>query len=123
MPRPCKQAEPAHKPQRRTIDKYIEDNPGMNRRTVYRLADRGKIRLIKAGGEGRIFVEETAETWVPVVRGEYGKAVTAMLAAKKAKAEKAKAAAEEAKAERFEAEREKTEAPQDKPLEPSEEAS
>ena len=86
MPRPCKEPEAPRKPVRRLISEYLKDNRGLSERTVWRLAKKGKLRLVKFGGEGRVFVEETPETVEPVVPGEYSKAVTAMLAAKAAKA-------------------------------------
>jgi hypothetical protein len=86
MPRPRKEPEPERKPVRRTINEYLKDNPGLSRRTVWRLAERGKIRLVKFSGGNRVFVEETAETVEPVISGDHSKAVQAMLAARKAKA-------------------------------------
>jgi len=86
MPRHRKGPEPADRPIRRTIDEYCKANPGLNKRTIYRLAKKNKIRLVKFGGAGRLFVEETEETVEPVIPGEHSKAVQAMLAARKAKA-------------------------------------
>jgi hypothetical protein len=86
MPRPHRELEAERKPARRTINEYLKDNPGLSKRTVWRLAEKGKLRLVKFGGAGRAFVEETEDTVEPVVPGEHGKAVRAMLAARKAKA-------------------------------------
>jgi hypothetical protein len=86
MPRPHREPEAERKPVRRTINEYLKDNPGLSRRTVWRLAERGKLRLVKFSGGNRVFVEETDETVEPVVPGEHGRAVQAMLAARKVKA-------------------------------------
>ena len=85
MPHPCKEAE--RKPIRRTIAEYLKDNPGLSKRTVWNLAERGELRLVKFGGRGKIFVEETEKTVRPVLPGEHSKSVQAMLAARRARAE------------------------------------